>query len=123
MELENLDPKQIQALIGMLSAMLPKQEQQQEEDTEPVIKSRSSKVNKKGKKSVNLFDKMNVGNLHKDDSEIDKKLLNKAPSPRMREFSLMEVTCRKCGKTEEVNPAYVMDKRRYKCNECSGTAG
>lgn len=123
MELENLDPKQIQALIGLLSSMLPKEQEQEEEVVESVIKSRSAKVNKRGKKSVNLFDKMNVENLHKDDSEIDKKLLNKAPSPRMREFSLIKVTCRKCGRTEEVNPMLVSDKGRYKCNECARTAG
>jgi hypothetical protein len=122
MELENLDPKQINALISLLSSMLPKEEEEQE-ISESVIKSKSVKAHKKGKKSVNLFDKMNVTNLHKDDSEIDKKLLNKVPSPRMRDFSLIRVICRKCGKTEEVNPMLVSDKTRYKCNQCSGTAG
>lgn len=121
MELDNLDPKQIKALIGLLSAMLPKSDEEEIEE-ESVIKSRSSKV-KKGKKQTNLFDKMNASNLHKDDTEVDKKLLNKQPSPRMREFSLVKATCRKCGKTEEVNPVLIQDKTRYKCNDCARTAG
>lgn len=121
MELDNLDPKQIKALIGLLSAMLPKSDEEEIEE-EPVIKSRSSKV-KKGKKQTNLFDKMNASGLHKDDTEVDKILLNKKPSPRMREFSLVKVTCRKCGKTEEVNPVLIQDKTRYKCNDCARSAG
>lgn len=127
MELDDLDPKQIKALMGMLSAMLSKQGEanNNEEEEDSVIKSRSSKVKAKkiGKKTVNLFDKIDTANLHKDDAVIDKLLLNKQPSPRMREFELTQVTCRRCGKVEEVSPGYVMDKRRYKCNECSGSAG
>ena len=117
MELDDLDPKQIKALMSMLASMLPKSEDDDEEDESSKVKA------PKGKKRVNLFDKIDTSKLHKDDTEIDKILLNKEPSPRMREFELVSVTCRKCGKVEEVNPGYVVDKRRYKCNECSGSAG
>jgi transposase-like protein len=63
-------------------------------------------------------------NMHKEDVEIDKKLAKHPPSARSREFTPVEVTCRVCGKTEEVNPSLIYDApNRYKCNKCSRTPG
>jgi len=59
----------------------------------------------------------------KEDTAIDKKLSKNPPIPRTRHFDTVSVKCRVCGKTENVNPALVYDKNRYKCNNCSSTQG
>lgn len=73
----------------------------------------------------NKFDKMSESKMHKEDSRID-KLLNKfEPVARMREATLLDVVCRKCGKKETVS-AKLLDSTtpdRYKCNDCSTTEG
>lgn len=73
----------------------------------------------------NKFDRMAEAKMHKEDSRID-KLLNKfEPVARMREATLLDVVCRKCGKKETVSTKLLDSTTpdRYKCNDCSTTEG
>jgi hypothetical protein len=126
----NLDPQQIQQMIMMLQAMLPKQDGQEssgQSDTKSKKKSpRSNNKNKPTitKTSTNKFDSMMEKRMHMEDIEIDKKLIVQPPVPRARAFNLVNVVCRVCGKRESVNPVLITDSiDRYKCNKCSGAAG
>jgi hypothetical protein len=126
----NLDPQQIQQMIMMLQAMLPKQDSQEssnQSDTKSKKKApRSNNKNKPSitKASTNKFDFMPEKRLHQEDIEIDKKLIVQPPVPRARAFNLVNVVCRVCGKRESVNPVLITDSiDRYKCNKCSGAAG
>ncbi len=63
-------------------------------------------------------------NMHKDDTKIDKMLSQYSPTQRTREFSLIDVVCRVCGKHDSINPALAYDSgNRYKCNKCSKIPG
>lgn len=73
--------------------------------------------------SGNKFDSMPERNMFRDDVAIDKKLNVQPPSPRTRQYSTINVTCRSCGKAESLNPALVHDATRYKCNTCSQAGG
>lgn len=124
----NLDPQQIQQMILMLQAMLPKQEESvSEKDSK--TKKKAPRTNNKSKASIskssnNKFDEMMEKRMHKEDVEIDKKLIVQPPVPRSRPFNLVSATCRVCGKKENVNPVLITDSLdRYKCNKCSGAAG
>jgi len=122
----DLTPDQLKQMISMLQVMLAAQggqEQKEEEDNfESPIKTKKTKL-PKNKVRENKFDKMSERNLHKEDSEIDKKLCVQPPVTRGRNPSLINVSCRVCGKKEEVSAGLVGDKERYKCNKCSISAG
>jgi len=108
-ELKN-NPEQVKGLIQLLSSLL---------DTEDVPVQTSSKS-----KNNNKFTSMPEFSMHKDDSDLDKKLhKNVAPIQRVREYQPVNVRCRICGKTENINPGLVTSYDRYKCNRCSGTSG
>lgn len=125
----NLDPQQIQQMILMLQAMLPKQEESVSDQKDPKTKKKAPRTNNKSKASTskpsnNKFDEMMEKRMHKEDVEIDKKLIVQPPVPRSRPFNLVSATCRVCGKKENVNPVLITDSLdRYKCNKCSGAAG
>jgi hypothetical protein len=129
MDLENLasNPEQIKQLISLLSSLLPKDqanvmEQDPPEEPESVI--RTKKVKQDKKRHVNKFLAMPESKMHKDDVEIDKKLQKYPPTARNRESALVEVTCRVCGKTEEIASLLASESRgRYKCNQCSTSPG
>lgn len=134
MDLDPQNPEQIKLLISMLQSLLPK---------EGTPATKTSKKNKNKTRKVDEFDNPNIKtkstrmsssrqnkflsmperNMHKADVEIDKKLAQQPPSPRTRTFEPVEVRCRACGKTEEVNPAILDSTDRYKCNKCSTMAG
>jgi hypothetical protein len=128
--LGDLDPTQINQLIGLLQQMLPK-----EEDTPKKSKTKSKAKEQKlqsvtkSKRIVdqerkNKFLSMPEMNMHKSDTSIDKQLQKFPPTPRSREFSLINVTCRICGRTDEVSPKLLPESAdRYKCNNCSSTQG
>jgi hypothetical protein len=117
--MDNLTPDQIKQMIQMLSNMLPQDDAEEHENS--VIKSKS--INTK-KKRVNKFDSMAEKNMHKADSEIDKKLSVQPLVPRNRSYVPVDVTCRVCGKKDQVNPGLISDSvERYKCNKCSSMAG
>ena len=73
--------------------------------------------------STNKFDSMPERNMFRDDVAIDRKLNVQPPSPRTRQYSTIDVTCRSCGKSETINPSLVHDTTRYKCNTCSQAGG
>lgn len=136
MDLSKLEPDQIKALIGLLSALLPSDQEITEEAPKKTIKKRKPKkeevvqtgVVKEARSKakgggVNRFDKMPEKNAHKEDIAIDKKLCKYPPTERSRPFEFVKVQCRCCGKTEKVNPGLVWDRERYKCNKCAISAG
>lgn len=126
----NLDPQQIQQMINMLQAMLPKQnndqpinsiskpKKQKKNNTKDQFKTKSKTVRE------NKFDQMMEARMHKEDIEIDKKLAILPPVPRARPFEWVNAVCRVCGKREKVNPVLITDSiDRYKCNKCATGAG
>lgn len=120
----SLSNEDIQQLISILQRGLT-QGQPNDIVDEPrkTTTKRTKKTNQqKPLKSNNKFDSMMEKGMHKEDIEIDKKLAQHAPSARSREFSKTRVSCRVCGKTEEVNPSLVYEGR-YKCNKCSREPG
>ncbi|MAR21719.1 MAG: hypothetical protein CMD25_07225 [Flavobacteriales bacterium] len=121
---ESMSPKQIKQMIAMLKQMLPEDNEEVVEE-EPVkespIKNRASR---RPQQTENKFDSMMEAHLHKEDIEIDKKLKKFDPTPRIRRFDPINVSCRVCGKTESINPALLQDTpERYKCNNCARSAG
>ena len=128
--LGDLDPNQISQLIGLLQQMLPKSEDESKKSkSKTKVKEQKFKTVTKSKRIVdqereNKFLSMPERNMHKSDSVIDKKLNKLPPTPRSRKFSLINVTCRICGKTDEVSPKLLPESAdRYKCNNCSSTQG
>jgi hypothetical protein len=133
----NLDPQQIQQMILLLQAMLPKQNPEQtnasnQETSFEVVKSPKVSKSRKSSESTssskfvrpNKFEDMPEIKMHKEDIALDKKLSVLPPVPRARKFSKISAICRVCGKKEEVNPALITDSiDRYKCNKCSAGAG
>lgn len=73
--------------------------------------------------SSNKFLSMKEMHMFKEDIAIDRKLNVMGPSPRTRHFATVNVQCRVCGKTEDVNPSLVSEAQRYKCNECARSGG
>jgi hypothetical protein len=128
--LGDLDPNQISQLIGLLQQMLPKSEDEPKKSkSKTKVKEQKFKRVTNSKRIVdqdreNKFLSMPERNMHKSDSAIDKKLNKLPPTPRSRKFSLMNVTCRICGKTDKVSPKLLPESAdRYKCNNCSSTQG
>ena len=127
--MDELSPKQIQQMISMLQKMLPENEEEADTDTTPskdefASNNRIKTVNRKPQQTENKFDKMMEANLHKEDVEIDKKLRKYDPTPRVRDFKPIKVQCRVCGKSDHINPVLLHDTPdRYKCNNCSRSAG
>jgi len=120
------NPDQIKALIGLLSSLLPDQQNPSEEEADDIpdnaIKTKKARQNKK--KFVNKFLNMPEAKMHKEDTEIDKLLQVHPPTARQRDANLIDVTCRVCGKKETVAASLATESRgRYKCNTCSTNAG
>jgi hypothetical protein len=138
MDNTNLNPEQIQQMISMLQQMLPSSVDIESKDKNKINKTKTTKpkINKKinpiKTKKINMtsqhhenkFLEMSEMNMHKNDSDIDKRLNKFPPTPRSRPFQLVSVTCRVCGTSEEVHPKLVLDSvDRYKCNSCSKSQG
>lgn len=125
-DLSDLDPGQIKQLIGLLEGMLPK-EKSSTKKKKPAPKSNKSVTRSKrivDNERENKFLSMPEMSMHKSDAAIDKKLNKFPPTPRSRGFSLVQVTCRLCGKTEEISPKLAPESiDRYKCNNCSSSEG
>lgn len=124
----------IQQIIALLSSLI--------DDNEPVEtqqnisgkntnkqKTSNNKVSRQRKSSKttlvsnNKFLNMREMHMFKEDVEIDKKLKVMDPCPRTRSYSTINVRCRVCGKTENVNPTLVVEASRYKCNNCARSGG
>lgn len=132
--MDNLSPDQIKAMITMLQTMLAVQSQvdNTESDTEEnndtpafgVVNAKTTNSNQKTKQRPNKFNSMPEKNMHKEDIAIDQKLSVQPPVPRARPFKTLKVVCRVCGRNDEVNPSLLVEgPTRYKCNQCSTSAG
>ena len=128
---EELSEAQIKQMIGMLKAMLPEEKEEAvaaETNVSPLINTNTPIKNAgpsyRSGKHYNKFDDMMESRLHKDDTEIQKKLSQYPPVPRNRSVSMVNATCRICGKTEEVSASLLYEgEARYKCNSCSRGSG
>lgn len=128
MDLNDLikNPEQIKGLIALLQSLVPEDDQANQEQPEPIaskMKTKSRGSKKKTKEDDNKFLSMPEFSMHKEDSKIDKILCNKLPVARSREYAMIDVVCRICGKKESVNPSLADSPARYKCNNCSTQAG
>lgn len=133
--MDNLSPDQIKSMIAMLQMMLNTQaassntsepiEDEAEEESFSVLPTKSFRSKKdKNKPRPNKFNNMPEKNMHKEDIEIDQKLKVQPPVPRARPFRMAKVVCRVCGRNDEVNPSLLVEgPARYKCNQCSTSAG
>jgi len=125
--MDDMTPEQIKKMIAMLQSMLPEDESEPEisKNKENTSNNTIRTINRKPQPStVNKFDQMMEASLHKSDIEIDKKLAKYDPTPRLRKFNFIKVTCRVCGKSEDISPSLLSDTPdRYKCNKCSRSAG
>jgi hypothetical protein len=121
------DPEKLKQLISLLSSLLPEDETEEElvdskkKKSDP-IKNNSRKLNTRSARE-NKFLNMPEANMHKEDCLIDKKLQKYPPSLRNRPVNFVKVKCRVCGKTEEISENVVDSTERYKCNNCSTSAG
>jgi hypothetical protein len=142
-----MDPEQVKQLISLLQSMLvssqnassgddtPDALERKKTNVDPAtprsnIKTRTrkkvsgSKNEPTTQQSNNKFESMSEFVMHKEDTELDKKLCKAPPVARLRDFEFVDVTCRICGKTENVAPSLVFDSpSRYKCNNCSTQSG
>lgn len=128
MDLNDLakNPEQIQALISLLSSLLPKKNEEldSEVEVENTHNIKTKKVKNSKKNFVNKFLSMPESKMHKEDTAIDKLLQVYPPTERQRKTPLIKVQCRVCGKKETVATTLATESRgRYKCNVCSTTPG
>ena len=128
MDLNDLtkNPEQLKNLINLLQQMLPAEETQEEDqpDEEFTAPLRTKGSKRKMTKSTNKFLSMSEKDMHKDDIAIDKKLAKFPPVSRARDFDMIDVVCRVCGRKETISPSLLFDAQdRYKCNNCSTAAG
>lgn len=121
------NPEQIKQLISLLSALLPEDIEEEKPSTQKKKIKESPIKTKKAKRTdqtENKFLSMPEARMHKDDVEIDKKLQKYPPTARNRPSNMVEVTCRVCGKSEEIASVLASESRgRYKCNKCSSNPG
>lgn len=130
---ESLSPAQIKQMIGMLKAMLPEDKEAEavaevKTDASPLINTntpiKDAGPSYRNGKHYNKFDDMMESKLHKQDTELQKKLSRYPPVPRNRSMSMVKATCRVCGKSEEVSATLLYEgEARYKCNSCSKGSG
>lgn len=123
------DPEKLKQLISLLSSLLPEDEEDEESaDTKTKkkksdpIKNNSRKLNTKSTRENRFLDMPESG-MHKEDCIIDKKLQKYPPTLRNRPVNFVKVKCRVCGKSEEISENVVDSTDRYKCNNCSTSAG
>lgn len=133
MEIEDLknNPEALKQLIGLLSSLLPNENQEHETEDKPKKKKRNTtnkQTNFKNKKNTsnhtNKFLSMAEKNMFKEDTAIDKLLSKYPPTERARSISKIKVQCRICGKKDTIHPSMLCESvERYKCNNCSTSPG
>lgn len=96
-----------------------------EEENTPMSPAKKKPKNNHGYGgSQNLFLDMPEKNMHKSDTETDKLLAPKVLTARNRKSTEVDVRCRVCGKEQKVSSSLIVDGiSRYKCNDCSRSAG
>ena len=117
------NPDQLKQLISLLQNMLTSDDSDESSEETSPIKTKSSRKPKGQTQNSNKFLNMPEMNMHKEDTEIDKRLSKHPPVARAREFEPIVVRCRICGKEETLSPSLVESPSRYKCNKCSSSAG
>lgn len=120
------NPEQIKGLIAILQQLLPTDTPSKPDANDQFSDPIRTKGSRKSIQSrPNKFVDMPEKNMHKEDSKIDQLLSVNPPVARAREFATINVTCRVCGKTEDIPPSLATadSKTRYKCNNCSTSAG
>ena len=130
---------QLMAMMEMMKTMIESISDDDDADSETkpktVRKTKSQKSTTKKSSPIqpkgvivpdrpNLFDDMPEKDMHKSDSEVDKKLNKYPPTPRTRSYRPIDVCCRICGKKESISPSLAPeDISRYKCNKCCSSQG
>lgn len=125
------DKEQLKNLINLLQTVVDIQENAKDVDKKSQPNNATNKIKtKKPRKAIqtkedtNRFESMSEFHMHKSDSAVDKKLSSQPPVARSRQFEMVDVVCRVCGKRESVNPVLVHEgASRYKCNTCSKNSG
>lgn len=122
MGLNNDDIKQLIAILqrGLVDEV---EESEPEKPTKRARAVKPKEAKKDKPKRINMFDQMPEYRMHKEDVEIDRKLIKSPPTPRRDEFKPLKIACRVCGKTEAVDPSMIESVDRYKCNKCAISAG
>lgn len=122
MGLNNDDIKQLIAILqrGLIDEA---GESEPEKPTKRTRVTKPKEAKKDKPRRVNMFDQMPEYKMHKEDVEIDRKLIKSPPTPRRDEFKPLKIACRVCGKTEAVDPSMIESVDRYKCNKCAISAG
>ena len=125
------NPEQLKKFIAALSSLLPPEENNISEKP----KARKTRTTRKTTKKItsktraseekhNKFLDMAESVMFKEDPKIAQKLYNRPPMKRRNKKPKLSVTCRICGKREEISSSLLYgDKDRYKCNKCCGSAG
>jgi hypothetical protein len=126
MALNNDDIKQLIAIL---------QKGLETEDDQPIAKPKRKRA-KAVKKHTKTFDNnekvkeilgIDLKSLHREDIDIDKKLSgsrNNNYKSKRTPIKLVDVTCRICGKREQISPTLLFDSpSRYKCNSCCSSPG
>ena len=125
------NPEQLKKFIAALSSLLPPEENNVPEKPKAkktrTTKKTTRKTTNKTRTSEerhNKFLDMAENNMFKEDPKVAKKLYNQPPMRRRSKKPKLSVTCRICGKREEISSSLLYgDKDRYKCNKCCGSAG
>jgi len=125
------NPEQLKKFIAALSSLLPPEENNVPEKPKAkktrTTKKTTRKTTNKTRTSEerhNKFLDMAENNMFKEDPKVAKKLYNQPPMRRRSKKAKLSVTCRICGKREEISSSLLYgDKDRYKCNKCCGSAG
>ena len=125
------NPEQLKKFIAALSSLLPPEENNVPEKPKAkktrTTKKTTRKTTNKTRTSEerhNKFLDMAENNMFKEDPKVAKKLYNQPPMKRRSKKAKLSVTCRICGKREEISSSLLYgDKDRYKCNKCCSSAG
>lgn len=122
--MNDTNPEDLKKIIAILQAVVGAKDSDKQPEPQPTaIKSKSKKRQPLDGNNHNKFLDMQEKNMHKEDTAFQQKVSKHPPVPRSRPFTPISVRCRVCGNVEEVNPRLVESPDRYKCNNCSGSAG
>ena len=127
----NVDTDKLkQLLYAMIETLDGNDSEPNQKDESPATNQvQPQQTNNKPRRSrygggENLFLSMPEKDMHKNDVEIDKKLAPKQLTARNRKSTEIDVKCRVCGKEQKISQSLLIDGvHRYKCNDCSRSAG
>ena len=132
------NPEQIKQLIGILSSLLPTDDLDKETEAEPkkpktrrkpaqtkkTTTNKSTRFKKDTTQHTNKFVDMPESQMFRENPDVSQKLYQQPPMKRRPRKNKINVTCRICGKREEISSGLLYgDVDRYKCNKCCSNAG